>query len=159
MDWLKILGPTLLIITGGGGIVTWIIQNRIQKLQKLQEKLRDERIEKYNEIVKPIILIYSKFGGGQDKAVKLLQSYDYRKSSFELNFWGSDRVINAFNEMMQFTYRQEREGKIEDSNRILLTLLGKFLLEIRKDIGNSKTKLKSVDMLRSMISDIDNYKI
>jgi len=38
-----------------------------------------------------------------------------------------------------------------------MRLWGALLIEIRKSLGNKKTKLKEVDMLRGMIKDIDNF--
>lgn len=37
----------------------------------------------------------------------------------------------------------------------MMTLFGNFLLEIRKSLGNKRTKLDEFDMLRAMIKDID----
>lgn len=155
MEWFKILGPTLLVILGG--IISWTIQTRVQKLNILKEELRKERIKKYNEIIYPIVVMYSQRGGGAEKASKIVTSIDYRKAAFDLNFWSSDSVISSYNNLMQFIYKREkRENKLSDT-KDLLNLLGILLLDIRKDVGNDKTSLKSIDMLRSMISDIDSF--
>ncbi len=151
---IKFLGPSLLLIAGG--LFSWSIQNKIQKLDTLNNILRETRIEKYNEILKPIILIYSNSETSQDEAIKLLTSYEYRKASFELNFWGSDNVIQSFNLLMQFIYNEDKSD-IDEYNKKLLFLFGNFLLEIRKDFGNNKTELNAYDMLKSMITDIDEY--
>ena len=37
----------------------------------------------------------------------------------------------------------------------MMSLLGKIVLEIRKDLGNNKTRLSEFDMLRFLITDID----
>ena len=153
MNWIEIIGPTLLVIIGG--IISWNIQTKIERLNQIKEVLRKERINKYNDIIDPIVIMYSKVGGSVKKANEVVQSYKYRKAAFELNFWGSDEVINAYNNLMQFIYnRVENNGKDNDPKE-LLKLLGQLLLEIRKDVGNENTKLNSIDMLRSMISDID----
>ena len=39
----------------------------------------------------------------------------------------------------------------------MMNKLGKFLLEIRKSVGNKKSKLKNIDMLRSMLKDLDSH--
>lgn len=38
-----------------------------------------------------------------------------------------------------------------------MLLWGKLLLEIRKSLGNKKTKLDEFDMLRAMIKDIEKW--
>ena len=68
---------------------------------------------------------------------------------------GSDEVINAYNDLMQFIYGRNTNTEKEGASNELLILLGKLLLEIRKDVGNDKTQLTPKDMLRSMITDID----
>lgn len=41
MNWLQILGPSLLIIIGG--IITWFIKSRIEELRATEERLQDQR--------------------------------------------------------------------------------------------------------------------
>lgn len=68
--------------------------------------------------------------------------------------FGSDDVVNAYNDFFQYLYKDESERKSSE----LLNHLGKVVLEIRRDLGNNKTELKEYDMLRSMITDIDKLK-
>ena len=82
-----------------------------------------------------------------------LTSSEYKKTTFESAVMGSDGVVGAHNCLMQHAFASERTGQ-QDPKRII-TLWGNLLLEIRKNIGERKTKLKEKDMLRSMIKDID----
>jgi hypothetical protein len=43
----------------------------------------------------------------------------------------------------------------EQDPKMMMHLWGNFLLEIRKSPGNKNTKLKNIEMLESMITDID----
>ena len=151
MDWLQILGPTLLMVLGG--LITWFIKSRIEELRAIEEKLREERRNIYAHILDPYIRLFADIKGkGPDEALKRITSYDYRKTAFDLNLFGSDEVIRAFNNLMKHTYEAEATGK-QDSNK-MIRLWGKLLLEIRKSLGNKKTKLNEVDMLRAMIKDV-----
>ena len=88
------------------------------------------------------------------KALNQIKSFDYRRVSYELNMMGSDDVVRAMNSLMQHIYSLEREGtsgKPED----MLVYWGGVLLAIRRDLGNNKTGLTEVDMLRGQIKDID----
>lgn len=155
---LEILGPTFLVILGG--LITWLVQNRIDKFNKLKEDLYKERLKRYLEIIDPIIMTFSQRKGkktNQISAAEKILSYEYRKTSFELNFYGNDSVIHAFNELMQYFYRREANENISDTTEDFLNYLGNLFLEIRKELGNKNTKLKSYDMLRSLITDIDKY--
>lgn len=56
--------------------------------------------------------------------------------------------------MMQFFYRISSAGR-EPEAADMLQYWGGFLLEIRRSIGDPKTKLSRKDMLRGLVTDID----
>lgn len=152
MDWLTAIGPTVLVIIGG--IITWFVKSRVEELRAIEEKLRSERRNIYDEILDPYIRIFADLKGqGLQQALKKVTSYDYRKTAFNLNLFGSDEVVCAYNDLMKHTY--EAESSDQQNPREMMRLWGKLLLEIRKSLGNNKTKLNEFDMLRSMIKDID----
>lgn len=152
MDWLQILGPTLLMVLGG--IITWFIKSKIEELRAIKEKLREERRNIYALILDPYIRLFADLKGkGPDEALKRITSYDYRKTAFDLNLFGSDEVVLAYNNLMKHTYEAEATGNQDPKE--MMRLWGKLLLEIRKSLGNKKTKLNEFDMLRAMIKDIE----
>lgn len=154
VDWLQVLGPSLLIVLGG--IITWFIKSKIEELRAIEEKLRVERRNIYAQIRDPYIRLFADLKGqGLDEAVKRITSYDYRKTAFDLNLFGSDEVVRAYNNLMQHTYKTEATK--EKNPKETMRLWGKLLLENRKSLGNEKTKLNEFDMLRSMIKDIDKF--
>lgn len=151
MNFWQILGPTVLIIIGG--IISWFLKSHYEKLLAIEEKLRAERRNIYIQILEPYITLFSmeeknKIGN----AMKQIMSVKYKKNAFELCLFGSDDVVNAYNNLLEYGNETENTGKRDDKKMILM--FGKFLLEIRKSIGNKKTKLKEVDMLQNMIKDI-----
>lgn len=94
-----------------GGIVTWFIKSRVEELQATEEKLRDERRKIYSEILEPYIRLFADLKGqGSAQAIKKITSYEYRKTAFELNLFGSDDVVMAYNNLMQYTYQVEANG-------------------------------------------------
>jgi uncharacterized protein (UPF0335 family) len=152
MDWLQILGPPLLMALGG--IITWFIKSKIEELRAIEEKLREERRNIYAQILDPYIRLFADLKGkGPDQALKKITSYDYRKTAFDLNLFGSDEVVRAYNDLIKHTYEVEATGNQDPKE--MMRLWGKFLLEIRKSLGNKKTKLNEFDMLRAMIKDIE----
>ena len=56
---------------------------------------------------------------------------------------------------MQYTYKSEDSS--EKDPKEMMRLWGVLLLEIRKSLGNRRTKLDEWDMLRGMIKDIDEF--
>lgn len=154
MNWLQTLGPSLLIVLGG--IVTWFIKSRVEELRATEQRLREERRKIYSQILDPYIRLFADLKGqGPTQAIKKIMSYDYRRTSFDLNLFGSDQVIRAYNALMKHTYEAESTGRQDPKE--MMRLWGSFLLEVRKSLGNRKTKLNEIDMLRAMIKDIDNF--
>lgn len=80
-------------------------------------------------------------------------SYDYRKTSFELSLIGADNVVKAYNNLMQHTYKYSETEK--QNPKEMMRLFGKLLLEIRRSLGNKKTKLEPYDMLKGFITDVE----
>ena len=153
MNWLQVLGPSLLMVLGG--IITWLLKTRVEELHATEERLREERRKIYIQILDPYIRLFADIKGqGTAQAIKKITSYEYRKTAFELNLFGSDDVVCAYNDLMKHTYEAEKTGT--QNPREMMQLWGNLLLGIRRSLGNKKTKLGEFDMLRAMITDIDN---
>jgi hypothetical protein len=154
MNWLQVLGPSLLMVLGG--IITWFLKSRVEELRATEERLREERRKIYSQILDPYIRLFADLKGqGPSQAIKKITSYEYRKkTAFDLNLFGSDEVVRAYNALMKHTYEAESTGKQDPKE--MMRLWGSLLLEIRRSLGNKKTKLNEFDMLRAMIKDIDN---
>lgn len=108
---------------------------------------------------------------------------DYKEAGFKLALVGSDEVVRAFSNIMQHFYQGAEETKqigldaignagnklqgnhivekIKSNNKSntfkTMKLLGVFLLAIRRSVGNEATSIGDLEMLRWMITDIDNY--
>jgi len=153
MNWLQTLGPSLLMVLRG--IITWFIKSRVEELCATEERLREERRKIYGQILDTYIRLFADLKGqGTTQAIKKITSYEYRKTAFDLNLFGSDDVVRSYNAIMKHTYEAESTGKQEPKK--MMHLWGGLLLEIRRSLGNKKTKLDEFDMLRAMIKDIDS---
>ncbi len=165
------------IITALGSITTpllalyfgnkiWRNQKSIERKIKLEENLRSDRIEIYNQILKPYILTFSNYDNKntklkrksttkEDEAVKIILSHEYRRACCQLVLIGSDEVVTSYNSLMQHFYsvNDENQNSIK-----LMELLGDFLLAIRKSVGNDATTITNLGMLEWLIKDIKNYK-
>jgi len=149
MEFTKVLGPTILIFIGG--VISWFIKSRYEELRVVEERLTDKRREVYSKLLEPYIRIFSDMSKeGQKEAQELILSYEYRKCFFDLILFGSDGVIEAYNDLMGYMYESE-EGKSD--NKRMFKFFGRLLLEIRRSVGNKKTKHGEIDMLKAMIKD------
>jgi hypothetical protein len=172
LDYTSAIGsiatPILVLLLTAVG---WKYRQSMERRLKLEEKLRDDRIEIYNQILEPFILLLmtdvawesDKRNKGKNKseiAIAEMLSLSYRKTSFKLSLLGSDSVVTSFNDLMQHFYHESENTESESEIKIkkMLSLLGAFLLEIRKSMGNEATKIDNWGMLEWFITDARKYR-
>lgn len=158
MEWWEILLYVLLAAVGGGGIISLIIRSHLEERRAIEERLHGEHRRVYAEILEPYIELFANLsrGGGVNKGIEQkIASKDYRKAIFELGLLGSDGVVRAYNDLMQYFFKLGSGGK-QDMYETM-RLWGTLRLEIRKSLGNKRTKLSAFDMLRGEIKDIDKF--
>jgi len=151
MDFL--VTPLVAALVGFG---VWYFQSRLEALRREQERLHDDRRKVYTDVLEPFVRIFAGVKNPKEnqKALQQLLSVEYKRTAFEFSLIGVDDVVQAFNDLMQYVYSFDAEAdKRPDSSELMLRW-GRFLLEIRRNVGNSKTKLTPADMLRSQIKDI-----
>jgi hypothetical protein len=170
-DWIgyataigSIATPILVTLLGAIG---WGIRTRLQRRLDLEERLREDRITIYNNILEPfIILLMTDAAWHSDKknrnkeknqeAMSIILSLNYRKHGFSLSLMGSDEVVKCHNNLMQYAFHAEEGADINIEE--ILTLLGSLLLAIRRSMGNEATKLTKIDMIEWFITDARAYK-
>jgi hypothetical protein len=146
--------------------VGWRVRTRLERRVELENKLRDDRLAVYNAILEPILLLFTpeatwkleSKGKGRDKSespARTMLSLEYRQKAFRMSLVGSDNVVRAYNNFMQFFYqREEKAEPASDAElREMLSLVGTFLLEIRRNLGNEHTKLDNWEMLEWFLLD------
>ena len=63
-----------------------------------------------------------------DKVIKQVQSFDYKKTAFQLMLFGSDKVVKAYNNYFQYLYRYEDKN----NNPVkMIETLGSLILDKR----------------------------
>ncbi len=172
------IATPLLIITLGA--LGWTFRNRIERNQneqnywrqywhELEEKLRDDRVKIYNDILEPYIILFTPDEGfakeerfhktsKADAAKGIILSLAYRQTAFKMALVGSDEVVRSFNDLMQYFFSLQPGKNSTESTKEMIGLLGKFLLEIRKSLGNETTALDNLEMLEWFIKDIKQYR-
>ena len=151
--------------------VGWKYRQSMERRLEMEERLRDDRIETYNQILEPFIILLmpdaawqsDKRNRSKDKnevATSKMLSLDYRKTSFSLSLIGSDSVVGSYNDLMQHFYRHKDVAQLASSEQTHTTmrLLGSFLLEIRKSMGNEATTIDNVGMLEWFITDANKIR-
>lgn len=167
IDYLSAIGSIatpvfVLVLTAVG----WKYRKSFERKIELEERLRTDRIEIYNAILEPFIILLmtdaawqsDKRNKGKDKnilATSQMLSLEYRKLAFKLSLIGNDSVVRAYNNLMQYFYNhsEETEAPSNEKLRDMLSLLGTFLLEIRRSMGNETTELDNWAMLEWFMTD------
>jgi hypothetical protein len=171
LDYLTAFGsiatPILVLVLTGIG---WRLRTRIERRIALEDSLREDRIASYDAILKPFIILLMSDAAWQsdqknknkdknETAMRALLSLEYREQGFRLSLVGSDAVVKAYNNLMQYFYqRQSSSPPKEVDIKEMMTLLGQFLLEVRRSMGNEATTLSNWDMLEWFLTDARKYR-
>ncbi len=144
-------GSPILVATGG--VITWFIKSKREELKAVEEKALAKRIEIYSQILYPMIVLLTNNATKEekDKATLSISSIEYKQAAFNLITFGSDEMVESYNDMKQSLFKKEHKKDLKS----ILKNFGKFILSIRKDIHDKNTKLNEWDMLKFMITDFD----
>lgn len=155
IDWIDFLVTPLVGALVGFGV--WYFQSRFEALRRERERLHDDRRKVYTDVLEPFVRIFAGIKNPKEnqKALQHMLSVEYKRTAFEFSLIGADDVVRSFNDLMQYVYSFDAEADEKPDPSELMRLWGAFLLEIRRNVGNPKTKLTPADMLRSQIKDID----
>jgi len=167
LDYVNAVGSvaTPVLVLGLAGI-GWRLRSRLERRFALEDKLRQGRVQTYNQILEPFILLLTSDAAWKsnpktknaDKnamAMEKMLSFEYRSQGFQLSLVGSDAVVKAYNNLMQYFFQRGTQSAAagEADVREMMTFLGRFLLEIRRSMGNESTELDGWDMLEWFMSD------
>lgn len=172
LDYIVAIGevatPILILVLTAIG---WKLRQSIERERDIEDKLREDRINTYNFILEPFIILFmteaawsmDKANRGKDKghfATAKMLTLEYKKYAFKLSLVGSDAVVLAYNDLVQFFYSQgEITEPTEEQIKKMMSLLGKFLLQIRRSMGNETTKLSHWQMLEWFMQDARKWQV
>lgn len=172
LDYIVAIGavatPILILVLTAIG---WKLRQSAERERDLEDKLREDRINTYNIILEPFIILFmteaawsrDKANRGKDKgnfATEKMLTLEYRKYAFKLSLIGSDAVVLAYNDLVQFFYSQgEITAPTEEQMKKMMSLLGKLLLQIRRSMGNETTKLSHWQMLEWFMQDARKWQV
>ena len=172
LQWITAIGavatPVLVLLLTALG---WNIRTRLERRFSLEDSLREDRVEVYNQILEPfVVLLMSDAAWAADPknknkdknalATRSMLSLEYRQNAFKLSLFGADGVVRAYNDLMQYFFQrgdQDWQPKPTDV-RDMAGLLGQFLLEIRRSLGNEATALDRWEMLEWFMTDARKYR-
>ncbi len=162
----SIATPLLVIALGAIG---WKFRAEYERRLNLENQMRDERTAIYLDILEPFIIMFmseaawksdpkNKSRDRFDVGIRKALSLDYKRRSFELILIGSDEVVTAYNNMMQFLFQNADNPTDTEKANQLLGFVADLLLEIRRSMGNDQTELDKWATMEWFITDIQQYR-
>lgn len=152
-NWVGSLNPNVsaAIITASIGLVgLWYAQWHT-RTREISESHRQSKIEVYNTFFDIVEKFQSEYGKAnfenRDDIPEQLRK-DFQKLNRGLIIWGSPEVIKAW------LHFRDIAGQ---GNTNTLIAVDKMYQAIRKDLGNSNFGLQTGDLLKSMLSDPENW--
>lgn len=125
------------IVTVAGIIIAW----QTEKLRTMREQLSEKKYKAYADAVKMFysVLKDSKAHRSTNNEKMMEKMIDIKRGIF---MYGSDKVFKAFNTWLITTMSS-------NDNKQFAAFLN-FVLEMRKDLCNNKTKLTKYDILLNL---------
>ena len=125
------------VVTIAGIIIAW----QTEKLRAMREQLSEKKCKAYADAM---MIFYSVLKDSQlhrptDNKAMMQKMIDTKKDIF---MYGSDKVFRSFNKWLVVAF--------ENNNKNQFDAFMEFVLEMRKDIFNGKTKLTKHDILLNL---------
>lgn len=133
------------VVTVAGIIIAW----QTEKLRTMRKQLSEKKCEAYADAVKMFysVLKDSKAHRATNNGVMMEKMIDIKRDIF---MYGSDKVFRAFNRWLLLTTSSNEKAQF--------AAFLDFVLEMRKDLCNGKTKLTKDDIILNLTQSEDEAK-
>ncbi|MCG7337067.1 hypothetical protein MHZ95_17545 [Sporosarcina sp. ACRSM] len=133
-------------------LISIVLGRYYERKLLIEKEMRDKKIPIYNEFIEFIFKILEISRKGEKITEEEMTEF-FSEFTQKILIWGSDDVISQWSQ-----YRKRAvEGVSQGTNINSMFELEKLLIAIRKDTGHKNSKIKTGDLLRLFINDIDNY--
>ena len=145
------LDPKIVIAIIGGTITIsgYFITKHLDKKQKIEQQIREQKIPIYQEFIKFFFeMLHRKDGEKmtQNELEKFVRDFNEKAI-----VWLSDDSLKAY-----ITWR-DKANKPDGEPMSSMLEFEKLLFSFRKDIGHKNQDIKKGDILSMFINDIDKY--
>jgi hypothetical protein len=150
---LWVTGVGIPALLAAGATLSWIVRSRIEDLRQAERDLADERRGVYDRVLEPFYIQMTQHdaadkGRVAEELATALKSPTYRRAVYELTLFASDDVVRAYGDIIN------NESHPQPENHQVLW--ARLFRAIRKSVGNKRTKLTLAEMVRPIITDIDD---
>ena len=141
MSYENIIAILSILISAIVAITGFIIARQSEKLRTMREQLSEKKYKAYADAVKMFysVLKDAKANRATNNEEMMNRMIDIKRDIF---MYGSDKVFKAFNTWLL-------EAK-DNNDKAQFAAFLDFVLEMRKDLCNNKTKLTKHDILLNL---------
>jgi hypothetical protein len=149
------------LITVAGGVVGSLITLAFTHWSKSREDRLKRKQEMYDRLLRPYIATFHELLAEKQNVPPLTQRKvgEIAELSLILPMYVPDRLYRAFQQVQQKANKLKSTPENEQAKVLTeyYLALGNLVLEVRKDLGYKRTSLKSTDIMRNVIHDIDDH--
>ena len=142
---LATISPFLLALLGGVG---WLYRHEKERREAVERQLSEHKYKAYIALLEVFFEVMKKTTLGKKIDQKEINDRMIDASK-DLIIYGSDEVIETY-QRWQHKARKNEPGA--------LTEFAEIIISIRRDMGHSKTRITSENVLRQLITDYDDAK-
>jgi hypothetical protein len=132
--------------------------NHRNTISQIKMKGYDAKKAIYDQLLKPftnIVIATIK----QEKINMQKNMEGIVKAGIDIHLLGSDETCKIWDEWRALSFKSVRDKESnEKAGLVTMALYPKLILSIRRDLGHPYTELNEIDILRSFIKDVDEYK-
>lgn len=149
------------ILMGALGLFLWLFKKAFESLQRSKEQFRENRLNVYLEVLDPMLTMMHQVkrkgrSGGKRGRGSGFSEDQFRRALVNVKLMATDEVVRALDDMIT-GFPSDGTRTEEESAEKLVQLFGGLLLAIRKDLGNPTTTMTELDMLRVIVTDVEQY--
>lgn len=142
---IAIIGGCVTIVIS---VISTLYAKHLENKIRIENEHKEKKIPIYTELIEFIFKIFEQSKAGNNIPKEEIESFNFNLAK-KLLIWGSDDVINEFNNFK----RSANNGGYEP----VLFATEKLWMAIRKDLGHKNKNITKGKLLRLIITDIDKH--
>ncbi len=137
------------LIAGLSALTGYFVSRYLERKKMVEQELREKKIPTYEDFIETI---FRQFKGDKPSEEELeSRMLDFHKKSI---IWSSDKIIRSYLKWRRTTVKAVSTPPKNHQEQVeMVGLFADFLIEIRKEVGYNKTKIKREEIMEMIIKD------
>ena len=142
---IAIIGGCVTIVIS---VISTLYAKHLENKIRIENEHKEKKIPIYTELIEFIFKIFEQSKAGNNISKEEIESFNFNFAK-KLLIWGSDDVINEFNNF--------KSSANVGGHEPVLFATEKLWMAIRKDLGHKNKNITKGKLLGLIITDIDNH--